>query len=42
MKNEYSYIDKDKIVCKDIVIDSKNLFKANCEAYSSYWDDDIV
>lgn len=42
MKNEYSYVDKDKIVCKDIVIDSKNVFKANCEAYSSYWDDDIV
>ena len=42
MKNDYSYVDKDRIVCKDIVIDSKNVFKANCEAYSSYWDDDIV
>jgi hypothetical protein len=42
MKNDYSYVDKDKIVCKDIAIDSKNVFKANCEAYSSYWDDDII
>lgn len=42
MKNDYSYIDKDKIVCKDIIIDSNNVFKATCEAYSSFWDEEIV
>lgn len=42
LKNEYSYVDKDRIVCNNISIDSNNIFKANCEAYSSYWDEDIV
>jgi predicted secreted acid phosphatase len=26
-------------MCKDIEIDSKNNFKANCEAYSTEWDE---
>jgi hypothetical protein len=39
MKNDYNFVDKNKIMCKDIEIDSKNNFKANCEAYSTEWDE---
>ncbi len=39
MKSEYVYNDKNKIICKDIVIDSKNTISANCNAYSTEWDE---
>jgi hypothetical protein len=39
LKNNYNFVDKSKITCKDITIDSNKIFKANCEAYSSLWDE---
>lgn len=42
LKNDYSYDDRSKIVCKNIEINSENVFKANCEAYSTVWEDEIV
>lgn len=39
LKNDYNYVDRNKIVCKEIVIDSNNVFKASCDAYSTEWDE---
>lgn len=39
LKTDYNYVDKNKILCNDIIIDSENVFKANCEAYSTEWDE---
>lgn len=39
LKNDYNYVDRNKIVCKEIIIDSNNVFKASCDAYSTEWDE---
>lgn len=39
LKSDYNYVDRNKIMCKDIVIDANNVFRASCEAYSTEWDE---
>ena len=35
LKNAFEPIEKDKILCYDIEINSENIFKARCEAFSA-------
>lgn len=39
LKSDYNFVDRNKIICKNIEIDSNNIFRANCEAYSTEWDE---
>lgn len=40
IKNDFTWIDKQKIKCSDINIDG-NIFEAKCSAFSTLWYDDI-
>jgi len=42
LKNIFEPIDKSKVICSDISINSKSEFEAICEAYSSDWDSELV
>lgn len=42
LKNDYYSVDKSKIECRDITIDSRNILKASCSAYSTNWDESIL
>ena len=41
LKNAFEPIEKDKILCYDIEINSENIFKARCEAFSAWYEDEI-
>lgn len=42
MKNSYIWIDKSKIQCSNISIDSENMLSMKCEAYAFPWENRIV
>lgn len=42
LKNTFEPIDKSKIECSDIIINEKNELFADCTAYSSDWNTDVI
>lgn len=41
LKSAFEPIEKDKILCYDIEVNSENIFKARCEAFSAWYEDEI-
>lgn len=41
IKNAFDPIEKDKLVCYDVEITSEDIFKARCEAFSAWYEDEI-
>lgn len=42
IKNKFDQIEKSRIQCYDLTLDSENILKMTCEAYSSDWDQSII